>query len=374
MADSRRDSPERLAATNRAKCSRGLICEPMCGILPAINGRPTADQPGRRFRALLGAGDDQPVINPSARPVPPERSPLRPHPEQEGPAIVTTTSHNHPVHRAERTTAAPVRCHCGRHTAAKAACRYQVMNTTRLFPVLGGIERDFTVLCEQETLGQLPTATGPVPLADLGAYLTCALTDKAERDRLWRVVLERGRESVAHAPSWRLAALGLALPRLIHIALRARSRESARLVESEEITAEMLASFTDALRTIDLAPETNDPIVWRLARAGAAGAQRAADRAAAHHRRTAASTDQVPEPAACTHARPTHPDIALARLVKAGVIDASEAELIGRHRIEQVTLRQLCTERGWYPMQGTRALRVAEAKVARALGARDHTR
>lgn len=287
---------------------------------------------------------------------------------------MTTTSRIHPARHTARTPAPADRCHCGRHTGARAACRYQVMNTARLFPVLAAIDRDFQALCERGTLGKLPTATGPIPLADLGPYLTCALTDDAERDALWCAVIERGREPGTHAESWRLAALGLALPRLIHIALRARGRESARLAEVDEITAEMLSSFTGALATIELTRDATDPVVWRLARAGAAGAQRAADRAAAHRRRTAADTDQVPEPAACSHARPTHPDIALARLVAAGVIDASEAELIGRHRIEQVTLRQLCAERGWYPMQGTRALRTAEAKVARALGSHDHTR
>lgn len=288
--------------------------------------------------------------------------------------------HTRPAHRAASpTTAVATRCHCGRHAAAAAGCRYRTMNTTRLFPVLGGIERDFAALCQRGTLGVLLTLAGPVALADLGAYLTCAMTDEAERDRLWRVVVERGREPGAVASSWRLAALGLALPRLIHIALRARSRESARLVEAEEITAEMLSCFTDALGTVELTPEIDaadpvDPVVWRLARAAAAGAQRAADRAAAHHRRTAADNDQVPAAVACGHGRPSHPDIALARLVAAGVIDASEAELIGRHRIEQVTLRQLCSERGWYPMQATRALRTAEAKVARALGAPDPRR
>jgi hypothetical protein len=251
------------------------------------------------------------------------------------------------------------------------------MNTARLFPVLGGIEHEFSALCERGTLGVLPTATGPAALADLGAYLTCALTDTAERDQVWRTVVKRSRESGTLAASWRLAALGLALPRLIHVALRARSRESARLAETQEITAEMLSAFTDALHTIDLVPDAADaadPVVWRLARAAAAGAQRACDRAAAHHRRTAADTDQVPEVGACGQARPSHPDIALASLVAAGVIDASEADLIGRHRIEQVTLRQLCAERGWYPMQATRALRAAEAKVARALGAQDPRR
>lgn len=54
------------------------------------------------------------------------------------------------------------------------------------------------------------------------------------------------------------------------------------------------------------------------------------------------------------HAQHAETDEMGAWLVAARVIDRDEAELIGRHRIEQVTLRQLCSERGWYPMQGSR--------------------
>ncbi|WP_157436480.1 hypothetical protein [Actinospica robiniae] len=247
------------------------------------------------------------------------------------------------------------------------------MDTAHLFPVLAAIGRDFAELCERGGLGEMPSVMGLVPLTDVSAYLTCPLTDDVERDALWRRVIELGRRPDTQAESWRLVALGLALPRLIHIALRARDRNHVHPAETDEMVAEMLAAFAQALAMIDLGPDHADHadlINWRLARAAAAGAQRVADRRTAHCRRTADNAEaHLPEPAAGTRTHPTHPDIALARLVAAGVIDIAEAELIGRHRIERVTLRQLCLERGWYPMQGTRALRAAEEKVACALGA-----
>jgi hypothetical protein len=51
------------------------------------------------------------------------------------------------------------------------------------------------------------------------------------------------------------------------------------------------------------------------------------------------------------------------------VIDQAEAELIGRHRLEGVSLRRLAAERGTYPMRLCRLLKAAETRVIAALTA-----
>lgn len=174
----------------------------------------------------------------------------------------------------------------------------------------------------------------------------------------------------------------MAGPLLAKMTARTAGRRYLQL--REEIAAAVLAGFTESLLTLTLEPGRG-LIVYQLLRRAEANAKQVRRRCLAHAERTAPlvhgdaadnederdrKSDRDEQRLACGRDpyRPGHPDIALARLVERRVITRDEADLIGRHRIEHVTLRQLGDERGWYPMRTTRALRAAEAKVANALG------
>ena len=151
-----------------------------------------------------------------------------------------------------------------------------------------------------------------------------------------------------------------------------RSRDVRVIIcDTHDDADEQNALIRQAEALLTLTPELGRGlIVHQLLRRAQAAGQKVVDqrRAACKRQPTEAEREEhLPEPGTVGRGV-SHPDLALARLVARGVITHDEADLIGRHRIEGVTLRRLGAERGWYPMQATRALRSAERKVARALG------
>jgi hypothetical protein len=232
------------------------------------------------------------------------------------------------------------------------------------YPQIAAAHRAAVAVIERGQLPAVPVnAHRMVPVADLQDFLISRERTGAELDAAWEVLIDRARRSA----DWQLVALGIAAPRLVQIAARTAGRVHVAL--REEIAAAALAAFAEALMTLAPDPQRG-LVVHQLLRRAQAAAQRVVDQRKAACKRQAGDTESeesLPRSGCVGHA-PNHPDLALARLVVRGVITKDEADLIGRHRIEGVTLRQLGTERGWYPMQTTRALRAAERKVACALG------
>lgn len=234
------------------------------------------------------------------------------------------------------------------------------------YPQISAARRAASMVIER---GHLPgiavAAYQVVPVSKLLAYLVDPARTPGQLDTVWQTLIERARRDA----DWQLVALGMAAPRLARIASRAAGRRCAHT--REEITAAVLDGFAEALLTL-----TPDPakglLFYQLVARAQAGAQKVLDRFQRECRRDASGWEKDEVLPRLGHAGrvPNHPDIALARLVARGVLTTDEAELIGRHRIEHTTLRQLGQERGWYPMQTTRALRAAERKVAAALGHR----
>lgn len=202
-----------------------------------------------------------------------------------------------------------------------------------------------------------------VPVAELHRFLIAPERTSNELDAVWDALVERARQD----EDWQLVVLGVVAPRLAQIAARTAGRVQVEL--REEIAAAVLAGFAEALLTVVPEPGRGLIVHQLLRRAQAAG-QKVVDQRKAACKRQPTETEreeQLPEPGSVGRGA-SHPDLALARLVARGVITGDEADLIGRHRIEGVTLRRLGAERGWYPMQTTRALRAAERKVGCALG------
>lgn len=161
-----------------------------------------------------------------------------------------------------------------------------------------------------------------IGLHELAAILMHPSCGFEAADAAWRLLVARAR---ALGPAWVVGAVGVALP-----GLRAASWRLARTF-SGDVQAELLAGFVTALTTVDV---QRPKVAQRLCSAALV---------------TARSRLRVAEPArtdVTTHAPASappqipsgHPDFVLARAVRAGVITAAEAEMIGVTRLEDVPI------------------------------------
>ena len=248
--------------------------------------------------------------------------------------------------------------------APAPAARSRRLAAGSAYPQIAAVHAAAMSVIERGHLPAVPAGPhGSVTPAALHRFLIAPERTSAEVDAAWTLLLER----VQQDTDWQLVVLGIAAPRLAQIAARTAGRVHIGL--REEITTAVLGAFAEALLTLTPDPRRGLIVHQLMRRAQAAGQKVVDQRKAACKRQPSDAEHDESLPAPGSVARgANHPDLALARLVTRGVISADEADLIGRHRIEGVTLRQLGAERGWYPMQTTRALRAAEHKVARALG------
>jgi hypothetical protein len=171
-----------------------------------------------------------------------------------------------------------------------------------------------------------------LPLEQLRSLLLSPRTGVDVRDAVWRELVVRARRD---GPSWVVAAVGMAMPGLRHVAgLLATGWRG----DTRDLDAELLVGFVERLTTIDLEPPR---ICGRLIDAGLRAARKARD---------ADSDAQLIRidgtgPIAPVHPW-DHPELVLARAVAAGVIDADEAQLIAATRLDHATLAQAADERG----------------------------
>ncbi|MEH1166449.1 hypothetical protein V6V47_13775 [Micromonospora sp. CPCC 205539] len=171
-----------------------------------------------------------------------------------------------------------------------------------------------------------------LPLERLRGLLLTPQTSVEVRDAVWRELVIRARRD---GPAWVVAAVGIALPGLRHLAGLLASGWRG---DTRDLDAELLVGFVERLTTIDLEPPR---VVGRLLDAGLRAARKARDADSdAPLVRTDATGPIAP-------VQPwDHPDLVLARAVAAGVIDADEANLIAATRLENDTLAQAAVRLG----------------------------
>lgn len=173
----------------------------------------------------------------------------------------------------------------------------------------------------------------PVRLDELARLLPQLSWQDA--DAVWRELIRRAR---SNGPVWVTVAAGLALPWL-----RAAAANATRGCRDEvaDIDAEVLTEFLTALGDVNV---DRPQIAWRLyCRAYNAGMRTryASNRYAAWHVRLPEHGPITPPPAPSRH-----PDFVLADAVANAVITAREAELIGRTRLENRSLKSVARELG----------------------------
>ena len=222
------------------------------------------------------------------------------------------------------------------------------------YPVLDAAEQAFARLAADPYAPRVRTALGVLPLAVIRPLLTDPSTPATVVDGVWHTLVGRAR---GEGGAWILAGVGCALPKLRSAAWHATRNPQ---VDRGEVAGDVLAAFTDALLTLDPLPDTD--VLGELVRPAHNAAQRAADQVRRAYRAHAPLPASFPPPPP-----PGHPDFVLADLVREKVITTQEADLIGRHRLEGISLRRIATQRGWYPMKAHRILRDAEKRVISAL-------
>ncbi|MEU1896836.1 hypothetical protein ABZ512_00565 [Nocardiopsis dassonvillei] len=226
---------------------------------------------------------------------------------------------------------------------------------------LNRAEREFQLLDldVSDLAAQLVPATDTLPttLVELRAALLDRTTDRRSRDDVWRSLVVRAQDR----EEWMVAAIGFAMPALRTCARRLCRGLDPRTVE--EVEEELLAGFVHAVREADTA--------WhRLHWALRCRAQRAGLRA-----RTAALRQPLlmAEPPVTAIVPTGTPDMVLRRAARHDVITPDEAEIIGRTRLEGVSLATVARERGvpYWRLAKRRAR--AEERLAEAIRARQLT-
>lgn len=222
------------------------------------------------------------------------------------------------------------------------------------YPVLDAAEAAYARLTQDPGAPRARTVLGVLPLAVIRPLLTEPSTPAPVVDGVWRTLAGRAR---GEGGIWILVGVGCALPKLRSAAWHATRNPQ---VDRGEVAGDVLAAFTDALLTLDPLPDTD--VLGELVRPAHNAAQRTADQVRRAYRVHAPLPASYPPPQP-----PGHPDFVLADLVRDGVITTEEADLIGRHRLEGISLRRIAAGRGWYPMKAHRMLRDAEKRVISAL-------
>ncbi|MET7671724.1 hypothetical protein [Micromonospora luteifusca] len=196
-----------------------------------------------------------------------------------------------------------------------------------------------------------------LPLDRLRALLLQPRTSVEVRDAVWRELVVRARRD---GPAWVVAAVGIALPGLRHIAGLLASGWRG---DTRDLDAELLVGFIERLRTIDVEPPR---VVGRLIDAGLRAARKARD---------ADSDAQLIHIDATGPIAPVqpwdHPDLVLARAVAAGVIDADEANLIAATRLEDASLAQAAAHLGITASLASSWRLKAERRLVEAIRAGD---
>ena len=227
---------------------------------------------------------------------------------------------------------------------------------------LAGLGRSFDLVVAPPAPYAIDGSTFPgVPEGPVGAHRLRGLLLSRQvtppvRDAVWRDLVVRSRRPAPEGQVWTVIAAGVALPGLTAAAgalCRGWHGETA------DIDAEVLAGFVTRLKTLDL---TGPRVVGRLIDAGVRAGRRA--------RALAGDRDAIRVESAWSTppAHPwDHPDWVLARAVRAGVLDRTEARLIGATRLEDQTLAEAAAALGVDPELAADWRRRAESRLAQAV-------
>ena len=204
-----------------------------------------------------------------------------------------------------------------------ASCASPIDLAAAAFRELNGLVLDLSKLAPE-------LLSDSVQVDELPSLLLAGASQDV-RDAVWAEVVRRARRD----ETWKLAAVGMALP-----AIRKVAGSLARGFDGdvEELDAEILAGFLAHLIVVDIdAPGIVSKLRWAAYRAGHA--------VVVAHRRAAANEEEISE-TACLSRPSGHPDLVIARAVDAGAISEAEADLISATRLGGVAMEDYAAQLG----------------------------
>ncbi|GAB1641543.1 hypothetical protein [Krasilnikovia sp. MM14-A1259] len=161
----------------------------------------------------------------------------------------------------------------------------------------------------------------PIALVELSSILMHPSCSPEAADAAWRLLVTNARTG---AERWIVGAVGVALP-----GLRRRAHHLWKL-SAGDVDAALIAQFMQALASVDI---TKPSVVTRLLNAAFSKARSELDR----REPASGEVSFVPESRVPTTGL-NHPDFVLVRAVRAGVITAQEADLIGATYLESANV------------------------------------
>ncbi|WP_329237624.1 hypothetical protein OG417_34370 [Actinoallomurus sp. NBC_01490] len=196
-----------------------------------------------------------------------------------------------------------------------------------------------------------------IRLDELRSILCHLATGRACRDAAWRHLVHAAR---TQGPSWVVGAAGVAMP-----ALRKMATELSEGYRGDatDIHSAVLTGFLEGLVRIDL---DRAGVVTRL--------RWMAYRAGIKARYTRDGIPAMPLPPLESQPPPPpwgHPDLILFDAVAKGVLSPVQAELIGRSRLENLTLKQAAAELGVGYEAARKARQRGEARLTAAMASGD---
>ena len=192
-----------------------------------------------------------------------------------------------------------------------------------------------------------------IPLPQLRAMLLHPSTSRECRDAAWRLIVLNAR---AGTPAWVVGAAGVALPALSKIA---RDLTDGYRGDPADVHSAALAGFVTALHRIDV---DRPGVITRL--------RWAAYRAAIVARYTRDGIQPAPSSPPESSPPPYpwgHPDLVLLDAVAKGVLSPLQAELIGRSRLEDLSLKDAAAELGVGYEAACKARQRGEARLVAAI-------
>ncbi|MFF4508912.1 hypothetical protein [Streptomyces sp. NPDC001401] len=179
------------------------------------------------------------------------------------------------------------------------------------------------------------------------------------RDAVWGHLVRCAREEGA---AWTMACVGMALPALAGICRWLAARYPG---DPYDVHAEVLAGFLEGLTTVDLdRPRVLVRLRWAAYRRGLAALSEA----------LRAPVPVSPRFCSAPPQRPWgHPDLVLARAVRAGVLNRTEADLIGATRLDGQAVAAWAASQGTTAQAAYKARRRAEYRLVAFLKGRTRT-
>ena len=196
-----------------------------------------------------------------------------------------------------------------------------------------------------------------IRLDELRAILCHPATGRQCRDAAWRHLVEAAR---TQGPGWVVAAAGVALPALWKMATELAEGYRGDVAD---LHSAVLTGFVEGLGRIDVdRPGVITRLRWCAYRAGIKA------------RYTREGILPMPLPPLESQPPPPpwgHPDLILFDAVAKGVLSALQAELIGRSRLENLTLKQAAAELGVGYEAARKARQRGEARLTAAISSGD---